>query len=537
MTTVRFTPFGGLIPKTDPSMLPAAAAQVAENCRFSSGQLEAYNAPLQVYAPAKQGIRTIYRYGQAVNSDTDYWFTFAANVDVVKGAIANDTEERTFYTGDGYPKVTTAARAISSVPYPSNYWRLGLPAPSDTIIATVSGAPTSETALAETRVYIYTFVSALGEESGPSAPSNEVDLKLGQTISLILGGPPSGAYDTVAKRIYRSVAGSSGTDYLFVAEVAAYTNSYDDTVLADSLGEVIPSLDYAQLPDLARGLTGMANGMMAAHTDYDVYFCAPYKPYAWPESYIQTVDYPIVGMASFGTSLVVLTTGIPYIMSGTDPASVTVEKLAVPYACLSKKSIVSALGGVIYAAADGLVCIDSSGPRVLTDQLFTRREWKLLNPSTMLCAIWDERIFMFCEKDGVPGGYILDAANGLTTTSIYATAAFTDPVTGSLFLAVNDKIVKWDDGAAEVCRWKSRRETLPMPKNFAYGQVLATAYPLTIKIYADGALAHTHSVTSDAPFRLPSGFRARYWEVELLLSVGRALYAALADSTQELQNV
>jgi hypothetical protein len=252
---------------------------------------------------------------------------------------------------------------------------------------------------------------------------------------------------------------------------------------------------------------------------------------------MQTVDYPIVGVASFGTSLAVLTTGVPYVMSGTDPSSVSVEKLSVPYACLSKKSICASMGGVLYAAADGLIAIDYSGPRVLTDQLFTRREWAALNPSSMMVCVWDERIFMFYRvSDDVKGCLILDGQNGLTTSDVYATAYFTDPVTGSLFLAVGNQIVKWDAGAVGQYQWKSRQEVLPMPKNFGYGQVLATSYPLTMNIYGDGALKHSQMVASELPFRLPSGFRSRYWEIELIGS-GRVRSAVLADSAMELQSV
>lgn len=538
MSTIQFSPFSGLIPKSDGAMLPPNAAQIAKNARFSSGQLEAFNLPLTVVSSLPDNINTIYRFGQTTNSDTDYWFTFSNVVDVVKGPIANDTTERTFYTGDGFPKVTYAAKAIDQQPYPSGFFRLGTPAPAIPIVATVSGAPTSETAISESRIYTYTFVSSAGEESAPADASNEVTVKPGQTVSLMLGGPPSGLYDTVAKRIYRSVTGTNGTEYLFVAEVADSANSYDDNVPADGLGEVLPSISYSMLPDHARGLTAMPNGMMVAHTDYDVYFCEPFKPYAWPEDYIQTVDYPIVGLSCFGTTLVVLTTGVPYLMSGADPTSISVDKLTVPYACLSKKSICGAMGGVLYAAADGLVSIDYTGANVITDQLFTRREWAMFNPASMMVCVWDERIFMFYRvSEEVKGCLILDRQNGLTTSDVYATAHFTDPVTGSLFLMVGNSIVKWDAGGVGQCQWKSRQEVLPAPKNFGYGQVLATAYPLTMNAYADGALVHSQVVASDQPFRLPSGFRARYWEVELIVNSGRVRQAVLADSAAELQSV
>lgn len=75
-----------------------------------------------------------------------------------------------------------------------------------------------------------------------------------------------------------------------------------------------------------------------------------------------------------------------------------------------------------------------------------------------------------------------------------------------------------------------------MPTNFGYGQVLATAYPLTMNVYGDGALKHSQTVTSELAFRLPSGFRSRYWELELI-GGGRVRSAVLADSAAELQSV
>ena len=535
MSAITLTAFGGLVPKANPLSLPSNAAQVADNCRMSAGGLEPFKAPLQVYDPTTANLKTIYRFGQTTNSDTDHWFTFSNVVDVVKGAIANDTEERTYYTGDGYPKVTTSNMALTSRPYPSTYYRLGLPAPATAPVATVSGAPTSESVIAETRFYTYTFVSSMGEESAPAPPSNEVTHKNGQTVHLMLGAVPAGAYNVTTKRIYRTTTGSKTTEYLFVAEVPAATGAYDDTVSADALGEVMPSLEYSQLPDSARGLVAMANGMMAAHTDYDVYFSVPYKPYAYPVGYMMTVSYPVVGLGAFGNSVAVLTTGFPTVMTGTDPSSISSEDLKVPYACLSKRSIASAMGGVVYAAADGLILIDGSGARVLTEGFFARREWAALKPESMLCAVWDDRVFFFYDNGTTRGGYIL-SSDGLTTTGVYATSAFTDPVTGSLFLCVNDKIVKWDAGLVGQFQWRSRKQGVVVPNNFSYGQVLSTAYPVTMNVYADGVISNTVTVANDQPFRLSSGFRARYWEIELLGS-GFVSFVSIADTVEELQRV
>jgi len=537
MAAVAFAPFGGLVPRADPLTIPTGGAQIASHCRLTAGGiLEAFKLPSQVFSSGFGPFNTIYRFGQAQSTDTEYWFTSKNAVDFVKGAIANDTEERTFYTGDGHPKVTNAALATASLPYPTAFYRLGLPPPSNPLFTVVSGTPASDTSVIETRFYVYTYVGSMGEESAPSELSEQLTMSVGQVVTLYIQGLPNGAYNTVAKRIYRTSTGNSSTAFLFVAEVASSTGAYEDSILAENLGEPIPSTTYSQLPDLARGLVSLPNGMMAAHTDYDVYFSEPFKPYAWPEGYIQTVDFPIVGLGVFGTALVVLTKGFPYIMDGSDPLSMSSQKLAVPYACVSKKSIVSSMNGVIYAAADGLILIDANGPKVLTEALFTRREWELYNPSSMVCAIWDEKIFMFYDTLSVQGGLILDVQAGLTTTDVYATSAFTDPVTNSLFLGRYGTITKWDGGTAGTYTWKSRKLNMPLPRNFAYGQVLADNYPVTALLYADDALVHTQTVVDDKPFRLPGGFRARYWELTLV-GTGKVFSAYLADTTMDLQSV
>ena len=49
---------------------------------------------------------------------------------------------------------------------------------------------------------------------------------------------------------------------------------------------------------------------------------------------------------------------------------------------------------------------------------------------------------------------------------------------------------------------------------FSCAQLEAEAYPVTMKFYADGTLAHTQTVQSRDPFRLPSKV-GRDWEVQL----------------------
>jgi hypothetical protein len=227
-------------------------------------------------------------------------------------------------------------------------------------------------------------------------------------------------------------------------------------------------------------------------------------------------------------------------MTGADPSSITVEKLAVPYSCVSKSSICKAFGDVIFASPDGLVSIGSNGTKVLTESLMTRLEWQSYAPSSMLCAVWDDRIFMFYDNGTTQGCLCLDGNQGLVTSTVYATAAYNDPITGSLYLytPATSTIVKWNAGTALTYKWKSKSFQHPNYVNFAWGQVLANAYPVTLNIYANnsGTAVATKTVTSTSPFRLPSGFKAKYWELELVGSTS-VLEVIVAENLEEIKSV
>ena len=177
--------FGGLIPRTDAKMLPANAAQVAQNVKLWNGVLAALKAPDLISTLTKTGtIQSIYRLPYL---GSDYWLHWAADVDAARGPIEGDNIERLYYTGDYEPRVTHAEMAALktdtvngtdhypsgygeavSTDYPRAFYALGIPKPLN---APTLGTPTGGSGTDEARAYVYTFVSARGEESAPSLPS------------------------------------------------------------------------------------------------------------------------------------------------------------------------------------------------------------------------------------------------------------------------------------------------------------------------------------------------------------------------------
>ena len=298
--------FTGEQPRITPNLLPANSAQVAVDVRLDDGALTPMNRPVHVYSfPGGSGdtFRTIFRH-------KGEWLGWNTVVNAVPGPVADD---RLYYTGDGSPKMR-----VGGVVYP-----LAVPFPTSPLSAVLSGTPTDDLIVATTRIYVYTWVTQLGEESEPSPASNEVDWVPGQIVTLsgFMSTPPGRAI--TKQRIYRTQTGTAGTDLYFIAERTATTSDFIDDIPVEQFAEVIPSRAFNAPPDGLTGIISMPNGMMVAFVGKDIYFCEPWIPHAWPEAYILTVDYEVVALGAIGTSLIIMTRGHPYLASGSSPSAMT----------------------------------------------------------------------------------------------------------------------------------------------------------------------------------------------------------------------
>lgn len=410
--------------------------------------------------------------------------------------------------------------------------------PNDPIYSVQSGEGyVDEDQTLETRIYTYTWVnkeSGFTFESAPAGASNGVEVRAGQGVNLSgLEPNPGGEYVVTNRRIYRSVSGV----YLFVKELPASSTSFTDDVLPESLAEELPTLTWSAPPSNLAGLTNLPNGMMAGFVGRDVYFCDPYHPHAWPEQYIQTLDYPVVGLGRMDTTLAVLTTGVPYLVQGSHPTTMAVVKSDLQQACVSKRSIVSHGGAVMYAAPDGLMMLSPGGSKIVTEQLFDRAQWQsFFRPESIHAYAHDKQYIAFYDNGTTQGGFIYDMTSGnIVTHDIYAEAAFHDLQRDKLFVALADRSVRvWGEGGVKSYIWRSKKFTMPKPLSFGWAQLEAEAYSMVMKFYVDGTLAHTRTVSSRDPFRLPVVV-GRDWEVQVE-GTHEVFSLALAHSAAELRD-
>ena len=532
MSSIKLQSFSGIIPKTGPTLLQDSQAQVARNVKIQSGELRTWNTPSLEYTPSSLIAKTIYKFTGSTGT-TPVWLEFNDVVDIIPGPVADTSEYRLYYTSDtNHPRKTNWLLATGNgggaAPYPNGYYEMGVPAPTGAPTVSAAG---SGTAPIETRSYIYTYVTEFGVVAEESAPSPAVTVSAnfsGDSVTIDgFATPPTGNYNFMYRRIYRTVVGSSSVNYELVAEIPISQTSYVDILSVTELGLVLPSLYYTPPPNTLQGLVSMPNGILAGFTGNQIWFCEPYIPHAWPSIYMLTTEYPIVGLGVFGNSLFVGTTKNPYIITGSTPNGMTQDKLSIVQPCVSKKSIVCDQFGVVYASPNGLVSIGPGAQDVVTEALFTRDEWQTINPSSIIGAEYNNMYFGFYNVAGVYNTFILQRNDNppLVNFDFAARSLYVEPTTGYLFGLSNtdNKIYRLDGGSTpSVFTWKSKIFQAPAPVNFGalqvhanYGSVLVSGYYINIQIWADGTSVYNQNVTSQDPVRLPAGFKAYNWEIQV----------------------
>lgn len=338
MSAIIVNNFNGLKPIVNAKLLGPTDAQVANNVRLVSGALVPLKSSTTVVTGQLAAPKTIFPYYGDTAESSD-WLEFSADTDVMRSPIADDAYSRLYWTKAGdvprYAPNTLILQAGVG-PYPRASYLLGIPKPTTALTPSAPAPGASVTP--EYRTYVYTYVSEYGEEGPPSPPSAEITVDPAGSVTLsVPAGAPTGSYNITLKRIYRSSAAAGGANYQFVAEIPLATSSYVDSKNQGDLGEVLPSTDWVAPPTTLRGLRMMANGAAVGFTNKALHLSEPNLPHAWPHEY--PIDAKIVGIGTFGQSVAVLTDTYPYVFSGVDPAAMSSTKLALPQACVSKRSI------------------------------------------------------------------------------------------------------------------------------------------------------------------------------------------------------
>ena len=536
MAGFKLTTFSGLNKKISPRLLPEDMAQSTENAFLDSGRLE--GLPVDVDDSSEPSshpasnisgtTKTIYK------ATSNQWFTFSDEVDVIESPIKEDQYGRFYFSGSGdFPKYGNSSTLFAgSGPYPAATFRLGIPTPAAITSITVDNSSADAGAEVSSRAYLYTELTTFGEEGPPSpvTSSDIVDAANGSTVTVQLPAVTSGNYSIAKRRVYRTDVNGV---FRFVGDTSTTTaHSITDTVLDASLGEEIESSDNLAPPDDSTsdhpdgpmlGLTTMPNGITAGFSGNTLLFSEAYLPHSYPLANQLTTKDDVVAIASIASGLLVTTKGKPLMASGTDPSAMAIVEIDANLPCSNKRSLVDMGEYAIYASPDGLVLASNSGIQLITEQIFTRDQWQDYYPTNIDAYEYEGKYIAF-TWDGTNGsskkGFLFDPRgqkNAFVDLDFYATAGFNDREEDVLYLVIDGTLKKFVQGSAKrTYTWKSKEFYTNRPISPGVAKVSAESYnSLTFKLYADGSLKHTQTVTDSEIFRLPGGYRAKSFEIQL----------------------
>ena len=665
MAAVNIKAFRGAVPRIGSRLLQPNQAEVADNCKLTSGNLEPLKGLQIVHISQLPDIKTAFLWRAIIDSrPQDNWLVWNSDVDIVKSLVPNDPLQRLYFTSDAFePRISTYPLAISSLPYPTAWYALGVAPPvTAPAVATSGGSGTQES-----RAYIYTFVTQFGEESPPSppstvtsgfpngtwslsaldvAPSNtgtvatavdigneQVRVTLNSTFGLsqfdtitftnVAGmtdlngtfriqslGPTADTLvvnlntsqvytsggnwakgaphntSSMTKRIYRTTG--VGGDFLFVDEIPVANTTYTDAVAGDDLGEICPTIDSSLPPKNLTSLTGLPNGCLVGLAGNELCFSDPYLPYSWPQRNRYTFAGLGVHLVAAGSSVIVLTDSFPVLFTGSDPEAMSPSVMQTYAPCATKRGVVDVGGGCMYPSFDGLWIAAPGRVEKLTQNLYREEEWRGLNPVSFVAGFADGQYYAKYSSNNNSFIWVFDTAENDSVVRVEQDAShlLRNEADGALYLALDDKVYRWDSNFSfrYVLDWVSSEMQMPRPLNFQVAQVHAayeriappdttlidfntaiignvdlvggelngdsilqvevngsnlleplskTEPKVQFTLYVAGAPVYTRNLDSSDPFRLPAGFRSEVYQVGINASIP-VYNVTMAESVAEL---
>lgn len=534
---LRIDAFSGIRPRLTPTLLRDIDAQTANNTDLSRGDVRGLRKYQRIASLTGTAYTSLVQYEE--NGNVNFVTASSEDLDVVKSPIAGDTYERAYVTGYTTPRFWANDNVSSTFDPDTDFYKLGIPQPASGL--TVEGSGTL------TRYYIYTFVNKYGDEGPPSATAGGTSV--GASPVTLSGFPNTPESVTLIKdraitqvKVYRTAVTGAGTaTFLYVLTATWFDTSTayavgDYVIYSNALykctsthsagawdaghftaGDAVADADlgtttitttlYELPPDGLKGIVYHPAGFLAGFYGNTVYMTDIGHCQTWHNQ--EPFDDAIIGLGVFDESIVVVTEGFPYLLTGSAPSQMSRQKLASRYPGVAKRTIVSAEGGVFYAAKAGLVRVDQSGVRVVSEDYFTSDDWADYHPSNMHGAYYEGKYFGWYESGTAKGAVVIDFLNkNAKVLDFYASASLVAQ-DGYYYILIDDETTttgtkaryKWEGDEYNYLHytWKSKKFLLKENTSFTAGRVfLDTQFysEVTALIESSGYL----STTNDAVY-------------------------------------
>ena len=381
--------------------------------------------------------------------------------------------------------------------------------------------------------------------SGNEYQSTKVQPTLTEMLTTLYGRAPTSGELSTAQAMLDDGHSFNSVAYIISSSLGADGTGHVDEGDDRYLGWTLTSTTWtAPYPDM-KMLTVLPNGVFAASRDRTIYFSEPYRPYAWPDIYAQTLPFEVVGLRAFEGQILVVTSGEPYMVSGAHPEGMTQQRVTASSAAVAEWGVSEVAGRPAYASRDGIVLIE--GTRASLDfsrNFWTPELWRQKYGSRLssikLVSYNDALLGLFDSGDGFVLHYDEQQPH-MVEISETGGYPFTIPGSSAVYLARPTGVVSvvgLDGAAPRNYVWHSKEFTLPANTSFAVCKIVV-AGSTTVTLYADGVQYHQATATSsnlgEVYLRLPSP--GRYLRFSLKLEgTGVVRSIELAHSIAEMRN-
>jgi len=297
-----------------------------------------------------------------------------------------------------------------------------------------------------------------------------------------------------------------------------FLDDFNSKKLTDSLA----SDEWVKPPEDMIGITVIQNNILAGFVNNKLCMSEPNQPHAWPEANQKTLDVNIVAIRALaGIGAVILTDRQPYVLTGSDPSTMTLQKVDGLYPCVSARGAVSMGYGVLYPTFEGLALYSPTGGiKLATTAIYGQDTWTVaLDPTSMLGVYYDNNYFASHSTGSLVYMYDQESGGSFVNCDDIFTSAYNDAKAGNVYITqgTDGKIYQWDDlnQPYQTAEWKSKRFEAKEYDNLGAARVKAdyTGSPnVTFSMWANGVQVYSNPVYNDDIFRLPRGYRTDTFE-------------------------
>lgn len=512
---------------------------------------------------------------------SDKWVHMAQEASFVVSPAGTDEWERLVIsvneeTDDPWPLLVAGKQPATGVhevtngagPYPQQWFAFGVPAPTTRPTASLIGGGGGSVEDQRTFYYCFTLVNDRGEESAPSLPTSfpvVFDESASFAVQVICQALSSYVADSVrgisyreAKQVYvyRLYSEDETRTWMYAGSADIGNNGtatfIDTTPTVNLDGDTLETASWDAAPLGVKGIKLTPGGSVVGFRGREVIFSEPAYPYAFPVSYRYGLDFDVVALGIFGSTIVALTTGQPYLLMGNHPAEMTPVKVEADQACVSARSVVEFGDRVLWASPDGIFSIGANGVEAVTIPYMDKRTWQAeFAPTSIHAYGYEGRYVAFYDTGSKQGGFTINpyvSDDGLVDLSTYATAGFRDLETDTLYLALPSGayygVFAFDSDADAPLEWEWASRVIEFPKHASPGcaQVLGTSYPFEIdtSYLSDTGVLTAYDAGLVASSRNPKRLRAGALMTDWIITVrgtGECEAIILAETMADLRSV